>query len=415
MNHHTQIIPANAERSSGALLPLPEGLITTRLATMEDLPFIDALQKKNSKQLGFFPRAQMEGYIKSEWVRVAMDEGGRAIGYCASRDRYLKRDELGVVFQLCVDETSQRKLIGASLLQSVFENSAYGARLYCCWCAQDLSANRFWEAMGFVPIAFRAGSEKKQRVHIFWQKRIRQEDESTPYWYPCQTGGGAIREDRIVLPIPDGVHWADVMPMVLPALSGVEGPGQAGAKQLAEKKPRKKKEPETPSVVVKATKEIEQGGLRWALPKPAVAPAAETKLALPKPKREKQKNDPKLIAFAREVRDRWQEHQESRPLLGCPKYEVARNPSPTLPPPETRTVAGGLSPSSIVGQIPRTPDYGPLTTDSLPLQNPGIFALNSAWTRARDSARVERRRDASSAARARSSWAICSRCFCAFC
>ena len=31
--------------------------------------------------------------------------------------------------------------------------------------------------MGFVPLAFRAGSAKKSRVHIFWQQRIREGDD----------------------------------------------------------------------------------------------------------------------------------------------------------------------------------------------------------------------------------------------
>ena len=53
-------------------MPLPElPTITTRVATMDDLPFIDALQKKHSKQLGFFPRQQIEGYLKNGWMRVA--------------------------------------------------------------------------------------------------------------------------------------------------------------------------------------------------------------------------------------------------------------------------------------------------------------------------------------------------------
>src|SRR5205823_353182 len=83
------------------------------------------------------------------------------LGYCISRDRYLKRDELGIIFQLCVAPGEQRKLVGAALVREVFARSAYGCKLYCLWCAQDLEANYFWESMGFVPIAFRGGSRKK--------------------------------------------------------------------------------------------------------------------------------------------------------------------------------------------------------------------------------------------------------------
>src|SRR3954466_5442661 len=109
-----------------AIIPIPKCEISIRLATMDDLPFLDSLQKQHNKALGFFPRAQMEGYIRNQWVLVAEDAATRrVIGYVASRDRYLKRDELGVVYQLCVERGAQRKLVGAALVREVFERSAY--------------------------------------------------------------------------------------------------------------------------------------------------------------------------------------------------------------------------------------------------------------------------------------------------
>ena len=109
--------------------------------------------------------------------------------------------------------------------------------------------------MGFVPLAFRTGGtnngSKPARMHIFWQKRIRSGDESTPWWFPSETSGGAIKANRVVLPIPPGTHWSEAKPIVLPGLSCVEGPGElsvvgfdkltAGSGQLSvveEKKPR---------------------------------------------------------------------------------------------------------------------------------------------------------------------------------
>src|SRR4051812_7818942 len=92
-------------------LPVPNAAISVRLGTRGDVAFIDALQKQYGKALGFFPRAQLEGYIDNGWILVAeaKDEGGRMkdesssslsphpsslLGYVAARDRYLKRDEL---------------------------------------------------------------------------------------------------------------------------------------------------------------------------------------------------------------------------------------------------------------------------------------------------------------------------------
>jgi hypothetical protein len=46
------------------------------------------------------------------------------------------------------------------LVQAMFERAAYGCKLFCCWCAQDLAANYFWESIGFVPLAFRTGSRR---------------------------------------------------------------------------------------------------------------------------------------------------------------------------------------------------------------------------------------------------------------
>jgi hypothetical protein len=118
------------------------------------------------------------------------------VGYLISADRYFKRDDVGIVYQMNVVPGRQRGLVGATLLKAAFDRAAYGCRLFCCWCAQDIAANRFWEAMGFVPLAFRTGSRGKgakgaSRTHVFWQRRVRAGDVTTPYWFPSQTTAGA--------------------------------------------------------------------------------------------------------------------------------------------------------------------------------------------------------------------------------
>src|SRR5688500_9586753 len=176
-----------------AIVPIPKCEIAIRVATLADLPALDALQKPHVKALGYFPTQQFEGYIKMGGVLVAEVEDGNErlglglrlglrpdeahpnhnpnlnrplLGYVISRDRYLKRDELGVIYQLCVAPGAQRKLVGATLVKEVFARSAYGCRLYCCWCAQDLDANYFWESLGFIPIAFRAGSTDRKSTRL---------------------------------------------------------------------------------------------------------------------------------------------------------------------------------------------------------------------------------------------------------
>jgi hypothetical protein len=356
-----------------AIIPIPKIPITIRPGTMDDLPFIDSLQKKNTKQVGFMPTKQFEGKIKAGHVLVAeerhegtqarrhevvMEEEGKSaesalgpslpgphfvptclrasvpnpVGYLIGNDQYFKRDDCGIIYQINIAESHRRSLVGAMLLKAQFERSAYGCRLYCCWCAQDIEANRFWESMGFVPLAFRAGSAKKSRVHIFWQKRIRQGDCQTPYWFPAQTNSGSIREDRLVLPIPPGRHWSEEMPRILPSeergmgVSPVLPSPKRGRGAHATGKP-------VPQIPTRLSRQFAPPG---AKPRPELtpepAPVAEKQKPVKKPK---QKNDPKLIAAARELRDRWLERVNEDPslLVSNGKYEVCRLPEPTEPRP----------------------------------------------------------------------------------
>jgi hypothetical protein len=232
----------------------------------------------------------------------------------------------------------QRNLIGATLLKHVFERAAYGCRLFSCWCAQDIQANWFWEACGFVPLAFRTGSRAKQRVHIFWQRRIRQDDEITPYWYPALTKAGAVREDRIVLPIPPGTHWRDAKPIILPSQTSEVG-DQRSAKALPPTRPPESRGkpfvPKAALVVAPPSKHLKQtpkgkaavvtaSGIRY-IDRADYVPEPEPV----KPKRERKpgaKNDPKHVAAARELRDRYLEEINSGRLLpaGQGKYDVGR-------------------------------------------------------------------------------------------
>jgi hypothetical protein len=100
----------------------------------------------------------------------------------------------------------------------------------------------------------------------------------------------------LVLPIPPGLKWSDEMPVVLPRSKGIlpvserKGRGQDArgttGQKIANHQPRHDLTASVPSFAPK---------------KPAEPAKQETK----KPKRQTVKNDPKLVACARELRDRW--------------------------------------------------------------------------------------------------------------
>jgi len=383
-------------RESGPIaLPGARVPISIRVGTMADLAWIDALQKLHNKMLGFMPLGQLKGYVEAGNVLVAESGGGECgrpartesdgaihmpaggtpalpdpLGYIIARDKYFKRDDCGIIYQLNVAPGSQRGLIGASLVKAVFERAAYGCKLFCCWCAQDIEANYFWESIGFVPLAFRTGSrergsDKQPRIHIFWQRRINQEERSlpgetpgvpapTPYWFPAETSGGALRENRIVLPIPPGIHWSEVRTAILPQCQRADA--EEGVPPLPlQPQPREKRERKakgTPKVVRPAGRPA--GGLWFAPPSPgAGAPSPLTPLPRGEGKnkpRVKLKNDPKYVAAARELRDRYLEEMNSGRLLPAreAKYDVSRQ------------LAAGVAPKRLLTGAPGSPVPLPL-------------------------------------------------------
>jgi hypothetical protein len=125
-----------------------------------------------------------------------------------------------------------------------------------------------------------------------------------------------LGEDRLVLPIPPGKHWADEMPVLLPA-DPQDAPKQiTDGKARAARRPAKTRVPQAP----------QSRRLTFA---PVVTPAArEPAKAGPKvrEKKPKRKNDPKLVAAARELRDRWLERVNAGEyvLEADGKYDVTR-------------------------------------------------------------------------------------------
>lgn len=415
-------------------LPAPRGGrdVVIRAATGDDFAFIDALQKANSKAVGFMWEKAIRGHIAKGNVLVAEEVGGNqgagvseaglpgagaagipgAIGYVIGVDRYLKRDELGIIYQLNVVPGRRRSLVGANLLRARFERSAYGCRLYGCWCAQDLAANRFWEAMGFVPLAFRTGGGRgktrkdgkfRGRMHIYWQKRIRPRkwvpqhgdptrgvwvEDDIPYWFPSLTGGGAIGEDRIVLPIPPGTHWSDAKPIVLPngtrkdndedGVKLLESEVQRLERERKQRVQAKRAEAKKQAVKRDAKQRgVKRGGLRFGSSVPAAAEAedqqraeaeadAEIRAAKRAVRRAKKKFDPAQEAFARELKDRWLEKVRAEPHLiapapGCERYNVRRRLAPgTTPAPGSANDPG-------LGTSPQVESQSPVTGTPLRL------------------------------------------------
>ena len=95
---------------SNAIVLTPRCEVAIRPATQGDYAFVDRLQDMHSKALGFMPKAQLLGKIEAGHILVAEDGARLPIGYCISVDRYYKRDDLGIVYQMNVVPGAQRAL-----------------------------------------------------------------------------------------------------------------------------------------------------------------------------------------------------------------------------------------------------------------------------------------------------------------
>ena len=297
------------------------GGVELRPATTWDLAFVDALQKKASKSLGFMTRGTLEGKVALGEVLMAETPGvgGQPLGYIIGSDRYYKREDVGVIYQVNVTQTRRRGLVGAALVRAMLARWPWGVRLACCWCAQDLEVNRFWQALGFVPLAYRGGSTRKQRTHVFWQRRVHRGDDC-PWWYPSQTTGGSIREDRLVLPIPPDQHWSQARPVLLPGMRDakqIEADAKSAKPALGRTKVVKPPEVDCGGIA--------SGGFRFA---PSTAPPPEAVAAAsPKPtKKPAAKNDPALVRKVRTLRDVYlaEVNAGGIALPEAGKYDVAK-------------------------------------------------------------------------------------------
>lgn len=107
--------------------------IDVRPAVQEDFAFIDALQKQESDKVGFMYEQAIRKRIEQGNIIIA-EHDAIPVGYCLGVDRYQKRSELGIIYQMAVLPEYRRCNVAAVLLQAQFDKSAYGCRLYCCWC-----------------------------------------------------------------------------------------------------------------------------------------------------------------------------------------------------------------------------------------------------------------------------------------
>jgi N-acetylglutamate synthase-like GNAT family acetyltransferase len=151
-----------------------------RTATVSDLTFIDSLQKKFARAVGFLPKIALENYTGRGHIRLAIENGDPA-GYILSKPHLAWRPEMRSITQACVAMDAQRRHHGLALLKQIeAESRAAGLIAIQACCAVGLESNEFWAAAGFRPIVHMTPSNARDREVICWRLPL---VKKLPLWF----------------------------------------------------------------------------------------------------------------------------------------------------------------------------------------------------------------------------------------
>jgi ribosomal protein S18 acetylase RimI-like enzyme len=185
--------PPAADGHSGYLIAPIKAPQRLSRATVSDLRFIDSLQKKFGRSLGFLPTEALTTNLEAGNVDLAM-ENEEPAGYLLCRPRLSWQPLLGSIVQAAVAMDAQRRHHGLALLLQVEQRArAAGQVALQANCAIGVEANEFWQAAGFKPIAHLTPATKSGREIICWRKPLQR---ALPSWFtmlPKSAGGRGLK------------------------------------------------------------------------------------------------------------------------------------------------------------------------------------------------------------------------------
>lgn len=151
-----------------------------RLATVEDLPYVIALSKKFSNQIGFLPRPAVEWYLANNRVTLAL-ENGDPCGFLLGRTHHRWQRLQRPITQAAIALDAQRRHHGLALVQHVIQMASLaGQSAIQCMVRDDLESNEFWAAAGFVRIGQYDPKNTRNRPMNCMRRLVCRE---TPSWF----------------------------------------------------------------------------------------------------------------------------------------------------------------------------------------------------------------------------------------
>lgn len=133
---------------------------------MEDIAFVDKMQRDNSHAVGFIQRTIWDKYVfggERNFFVLVCEKNSDMVGYTLVTSGKFFYDYVKIQ-QIAVREDARRLEYGSALLAVIKmfckQYGRVGARLRC---RVDLEANLFWSALGFTKVGV---WQKGKRNHV---------------------------------------------------------------------------------------------------------------------------------------------------------------------------------------------------------------------------------------------------------
>lgn len=138
---------------------------TVRTAGAGDIRYIDALQRKNTEAVSFFPISAFEREVAKGRLLIA-EVSGEPAGYVF----HGPFGPMLRIHQACIQYDLRGQLFGAALVRYLIDTAERcGSMSIVLRCGSDIEANFFWQAMGFHCEAVQPGGARRSRDINCWR------------------------------------------------------------------------------------------------------------------------------------------------------------------------------------------------------------------------------------------------------
>jgi hypothetical protein len=173
--------------------------VRVRAATRRDLPLMRHLQQKLAHAIGYMPPAAIDSCLDAGWIQTA-DLNDDAAGFILARPRLACSPTLTPIIQAAVHFDALRRHVGLAMVdQLAVKAKAAGQEALTCWCAEELDANIFWEAAGFIKVGHRDPGNARDRLLNLWRLPLAFPFQTTLIGRPTRAGFFAKKAPPITL------------------------------------------------------------------------------------------------------------------------------------------------------------------------------------------------------------------------